>query len=98
MRIRVLFGSNPEIYRIPCDDIEKTVDVIDRAIETYKKCNGKEKYNVSVKYLKNTHGESIIVDNSKIKNACDDNEEVTAIFEEAFHVPKSLDILKNPFY
>ena len=98
MRIRVLFGSNPEIYRIPCDDNEKTVDVIDRAIETYKKCKGKENYIVSVKYLKNTHGESIIVDNSKIKNACDDNEEVTAIFEEAFHVPKSLDILKNPFY
>ena len=89
MRIRVLFGSNPEIYRIPCDDIEKNVDVIDRAIETYKKCEGKENYIVSVKYLKNTHGESIIFDNSKIKNTCDHNEEVTAIFEEAFHVPKS---------
>ena len=67
MRIRVLFGSNPEIYQIPCDENEKTVEVIDRAIETYKKCKGKENYIVSVKYLKNTHGESIIVDNSKSK-------------------------------
>ena len=53
---------------------------------------------MKVKYLTNKHGQSIIVDNSKIKNACDDNEEVTVIFEEAFHVPKSLDTLKNPFY
>ena len=88
MRIRVLFGSNPEIYRIPCDDNEKTVDVIKRAIQTYKKCKGKEDFDVKVKYLTNKHGESIIVDNSKIKNACDHNEEVTAIFEEK----------KNHFY
>ena len=53
---------------------------------------------MKVKYLTNKHEEAIIVDNSKIKNACDHNEEVTAIFEEAFHVPKSLDTLKNPFY
>ena len=82
MRIRVLFGSNPEIYRIPCDDNEKTVDVIKRAIQTCKICEGKEHFDVKVKYLTNKNEESIIIDNSKIKNACDHNEEVTAIFEE----------------
>ena len=49
----------------------------------YKKCQGKEHLDVEVKYLKNNQGESIIVDNSKIKNACDHNEELTAIFEES---------------
>ena len=83
MRIRVRFGSNSEIYRVPCDENEKTKDVIERAIETYKKCQGKEHLDVEVKYLKNKQGESIIVDNSKIKNACDHNEELTAIFEES---------------
>ena len=82
MRIRVLFGSNSEIYRVPCDENVKTVDVIKRAIQTYKIFKGKEHFDVKVKYLTNKHEEAIIVDNSKIKNACDHNEEVTAIFEE----------------
>ena len=38
MRIRVQFGSNSEIYRVPCDKNGKTV--IDRGIETYKKSQG----------------------------------------------------------
>ena len=50
MRIRVRFGSNSEIYRVPCDENEKTKDVIERAIETYKKCQGKEHLHVEVKY------------------------------------------------
>ena len=66
MRIRVLFGSNSKIYRVPCDENEKTVDVIKRAIQTYKICEGKEHFDVKVKYLTNKHGESIIVDYSKI--------------------------------
>ena len=54
------FGSNSEIYRVPCDENEKTVDVIERAIEIYKKCKEKEHLDVEVKYLTNRHGESII--------------------------------------
>ena len=38
MRIRVQFGSNSEIYRVPYDENGKTV--IDRAIETYKERQG----------------------------------------------------------
>ena len=83
MRISVRFESNSEIYTLPvrCDENEKTKDVIEHAIETYKKCQRKEHLDVEVKYLKNKQGECIIIDNSKIKNACDHNEELTAIFE-----------------
>ena len=90
MRIRVRFGSNSEIYRVlrvPCDENEKIKDVIVRAIETYKKCQGKEHLDVEVKYLKNKQGETIIVDNSKIKNVCDYIEELTAIIEESDNYP-----------
>ena len=79
MRIRVLFGSNSEIYRVPCDENEKTVDVIKRAIEAYKKCQEKENHNVFVKHLKTEQGDIIIVDDSKIKNISNHNQALTGM-------------------
>ena len=79
MRIRVLFGSNSEIYRVPCDENGKTADIIKSAIETYKKCRGEQNYNVFVKHLKTEQGDIIIFDDSKIKKACNHNLALTGM-------------------
>ena len=40
---------------------------------------GKQEYNVLVKHLKTKQGDIIIVDDSKIKNACEQNQALTGM-------------------